>query len=153
MRNLDGCISRTTASTALKKLGIFSGILADEYEQVLHICHVTKLHENQVLFAEGDHSDAIYVLLSGEVEISCVMSGQLQIVQPGDLFGEIGVICQIPRTAAASALHDCILLRIDKNDLVFLLGKHPRISAIIMKNLAQTLSQRLISTNNSRAGF
>jgi cGMP-dependent protein kinase len=58
---------------------------------------------NEMIFSEGDHSDAIHVILEGKAEVS--MAKQVvAVLQPGDCFGEIGVLHQKPRTASVRAL-------------------------------------------------
>src|SRR3982750_2978253 len=61
----------------------------------------------QVIFREGDSSDALYVIEQGNVEISALIGPRerrvLAIFGPGDYFGEIAVIDSKPRSATAIA--------------------------------------------------
>jgi NADH dehydrogenase len=60
---------------------------------------------NEVVFQEGDRGDALYVVVDGEVEITKDVPGQgavpLRRLGPGDCFGEIALIREIPRSATA----------------------------------------------------
>ena len=78
-----------------------------------------------VLFREGDEGKEMYVLRSGRVELTKKlrsMEKRLGIVLPGDFFGELSVICNIPRTATARVLEDASLMVIDPETLRFEIG-------------------------------
>jgi len=64
----------------------------------------------QVLFDQGDPSDLVYVVESGEVEIFRVREDgteeHLTIVTPGRYFGELGPLFNLPRAASARAVTD-----------------------------------------------
>lgn len=65
-----------------------------------------------VIFWEGYPSDNAYVIVSGSVEIFQVRDNgenQLAVLGPGQMFGEIGVMDDVPRTASARALADTVL--------------------------------------------
>ncbi len=62
--------------------------------------------DGQVIFAEGANGDWMYVVESGEVEISRMVNGQrivIETLKPGDLFGEMAYIDKTPRSATATA--------------------------------------------------
>ncbi len=65
------------------------------------------LAAGQVLFSQGDDSDLVYVVESGEVEIFRTReSGEeehLTVVKPGNYFGELGPLLNLPRAASARA--------------------------------------------------
>jgi MFS family permease len=70
------------------------------------------------IVAEGDPSDAMYVLKSGEVEVRSRGEGGgperlLATLQAPAYFGEIGVLGHLPRTATVTALTDCQCARIE----------------------------------------
>lgn len=62
--------------------------------------------DGQVIFAEGANGDWMYVVESGEVEISRMVNGRrivIETLKPGDLFGEMAYIDKTPRSATATA--------------------------------------------------
>ncbi len=64
---------------------------------------------NELIFKEGDLSNEAYRLLSGSVEISIAVDGRkvvLAQLAPGDIFGEMAMIDEHPRSATAMALVD-----------------------------------------------
>lgn len=61
----------------------------------------------QVIFSEGDDSHEAFRILSGQVQIAVESGGQavtLAYLASGDIFGEMGMIDDVPRSATARAL-------------------------------------------------
>jgi len=73
-----------------------------------------------VIVKEDSHGAAVYVLSSGKVEISKMVQGKrivLDILGPGEMFGEMSYLAPAPRSATATALEDTVLELLDKNFL------------------------------------
>ena len=80
---------------------IFSALMATEHIQ-----------RGQVIFREGDKSQEAYFIVSGLVEISINTSHGVQSlakIGPGEIFGEMGMIMDRPRSATATALENTAL--------------------------------------------
>ena len=72
----------------------------------------------ETIFNYGDPGHALYIIRSGEVEIY-VKNDQgekiiLETSQPGDVFGEVAMLDNVPRTAWVTAIGDVELLRLDR---------------------------------------
>src|SRR6185295_3272546 len=63
------------------------------------------LNHGEVLYREGDPSDAVYVLAEGSIDFS-IGERLLARLGPGELFGEQGVLGNSRRGATATAAHD-----------------------------------------------
>jgi len=73
-----------------------------------------------VLFREGEASTTGFLLESGEIEVTIRIRGQpivLSRLRAGDLLGEMGVFDGAPRSATATAITNCVLLPIDRNQI------------------------------------
>ena len=73
-----------------------------------------------VIFKEGSHGSGVYILSSGKVEISKIVQGKklvLDILGPGETFGEMSYLDPAPRSATATALEDTVLEILDKDFL------------------------------------
>lgn len=132
----------------LSKIPIFYGLSDEELETVLGICKADSFKDDEIIFNQNDASHSMYIILSGEVDLTSYKTGLIYTLKSCDIFGEIGLITQQTRSANAIAQSNCKLLRIDHTDFNFLLGTHPRISAILMKNISSTLANHLIRMNN-----
>lgn len=73
-------------------------------------CNVRFFRDGETIFTEGSRSDTAYIIEVGLVEIF-VGSGddavQLSVLGPGDIFGEMGLIDNFPRSASARAVCAC----------------------------------------------
>jgi len=72
----------------------------------------------QAIFSYGDPGQALYIVRSGEIEIF-VKNDQgekivLETSRPGDIFGEVSLLDDGPRTAWVSAIGDVEVLRLDR---------------------------------------
>ena len=70
------------------------------------------------IFSEGDKGDVAYVIESGQIEISRAEQGVLAVLTEGQLFGEIALIDDTPRTATAIALDDAVLTVVSREQLL-----------------------------------
>jgi CRP-like cAMP-binding protein len=70
-----------------------------------------------VVIAEGERGDTFYVVVDGSLEVSS--DGRLlRTIGPGDFFGEIALLRDVPRTATVSAATDSVLLVIRRMDFL-----------------------------------
>jgi CRP-like cAMP-binding protein len=88
-----------------------------------------KVPQGATIFAKGDPGTTLMAVLSGSVRIS-VSAGNgheavLNIIKPGQLFGEIALLDGRARTADAVAITDCELMVIDRRDFIPFLHREP----------------------------
>jgi uncharacterized protein (TIGR02266 family) len=73
--------------------------------------------DGQIIFKEGSYGDWIYVVLRGSVEISKTIGGRkfvISMLEPGEVFGELGYFGAIKRTATSRAIGETTLGVIDR---------------------------------------
>ena len=91
-----------------------------------------------VVFAEGDKGDKMYVIRSGEVEI--LRDGHVvETLAPGGIFGEMALIDGSPRAATARAKTACELAPITEKSFLFLVHETPFFAIAVMRTLAERL--------------
>jgi CRP-like cAMP-binding protein len=76
--------------------------------------------KGKTVFSEGDAGDGAYIIESGRVGVLVARDGaEVQIAErgPGDLFGEMAIIDNRPRSASIVALEDCVLLKLTGSQL------------------------------------
>jgi CRP-like cAMP-binding protein len=108
--------------------------------------------ENEVIFQEGDVGRACFIVAEGSVEIlrSDPVSGreeQMGIMGPGDFFGEMVLLDELPRSATARTLSATRLHILYKSHFDVLLANHGRVALELLHNLARLLSARLRRQN------
>ncbi len=85
-----------------------------------HIASKETYKDGQIIFEEGSSGDWIYVVLSGSVEISKTIGGKksiLSVLEPGEVFGELGYLGHIKRTATVRAVCETPVGVIDRTFL------------------------------------
>ena len=103
----------------------------------------TNVPANTILFRQGDESNAFYIIKTGKVRIVQNMnpdgSGgrELAILKDGEFFGEMGVIEDSPRSAAAVVLEDACLLKVKRTDFDNLMALNPGIAMKIMVTITK----------------
>ena len=103
-----------------------------------------------VIFEEGDPGEVLYVIQSGEVELTRLgLMGRQAVARLGcgDFFGEMSVVVREPRTARAVAVADCRLLELDGATLEAMCVERPEIAIRIIRRLTDRLidSERRLS--------
>ena len=95
----------------------------------------------EVVFAEGDEGDKMYVIRSGEVEI--LRDGHLvETLAPGGIFGEMALIDGSPRAATARAKTACDVAPITEKSFLFLVHETPFFAIAVMRTLAERLRRQ-----------
>jgi uncharacterized protein (TIGR02266 family) len=76
--------------------------------------------DGQVIIKEGASGDWVYVILSGSVEISRTIGDKkfvIELLETGEVFGELGFFAGVPRTATACAVGETTVGVIDREFL------------------------------------
>jgi CRP/FNR family transcriptional regulator, cyclic AMP receptor protein len=85
--------------------------------------------QGAMIFAKGDPGTTLMAVLSGSVRISVPArdghEAVLNIIKPGQVFGEVALLDGRARTADAVAMIDCELIVIDRRDFIPLLRREP----------------------------
>jgi CRP-like cAMP-binding protein/MFS family permease len=101
----------------LGQLGIFASANRTVLERLAAACAVVSLPAGDVIVREGDEADALYVIVSGRVDVKsrgeAGVEAHIRVMEAGSYFGEIGLLERIPRTATVTALDDVELYRIE----------------------------------------
>ena len=97
-----------------------------------------------VIFREGEQADELFVIKSGYVRIQ-IGNRMVAELTADDIFGEMALIDNEPRSATAVAITDVELVPITEKQFLFLVGQTPYFALKVMR----TLAQRLRVTNKS----
>jgi CRP/FNR family transcriptional regulator len=101
--------------------------------------------ERATLFAHGDAGQSVLVVVHGYVKLAAsTPSGRevvLDVVGPGDLFGELAVLTEQPRAATATALTPCSLLSIDGGAFCAALARSPEAMFWMIRLLGRRVSR------------
>jgi len=125
-----------------------------ELERIKGCARICDYAAGETIFSQGEPAEAIYFIESGRVSIFIEefnTKDEVQLLGPGEFFGEMAVLNWERRTASASAREDSRLLEIHKEELRELLQAEPAIAHKIHTLLAHrneelALREKLIDT-------
>ena len=144
-------LARAKAVPILRKLPVFEGLQEAELLKLMSACSSKAVEKGDEIFKQGEDGSSMYILLAGMVDIVVEGVGVVHIMKPGEILGEMGLVCKITRTASAVAKEKSVLLHLYADILHELVKKNPNIGYIMMKNIAGILAQRIIGSNQKAA--
>jgi CRP-like cAMP-binding protein len=131
------------SQTILLRNRLFRGLPAATIERIASLGRRRNYPRGAIIFSQADPGDALYGVVSGKVLISAsAPDGRemfLNIMEPGDTFGEIAMLDGHRRTATANATAACDLVIITRNDFMDFLPREPK----LVEHLLELLCQRI----------
>ncbi|MDY0151985.1 MAG: ATP-binding protein [Candidatus Cloacimonas sp.] len=130
-------------------IGIFNGLSEEVVSNLVADLERINCPKGESIVSEHSMGDNLFFICRGKVEISKGLNNpetpfaQLSVLEPGHIFGEMGLINDEPRCASAITLEDAELLVIPRDVFSNICFNHP----VVMFNLMRTLSGRLRDTN------
>ena len=107
----------------------------EQYETFRDKFSLKQLRAGDTVLSEGGLAETFYFIRSGELTASRLSSARqeyvLKVLGPGELFGEVGLIQDVPRIATIKAITDAQLYELSKADFFDLLDSNPAFSALL----------------------
>ena len=126
---------------------LFAGLRESELARLSASLHRCRYAAGQTIFNQGDPGNALYIVEAGRVriylpteegqEVSVVLYG------PGDMFGEMSLVDRRPRSAAAVAMEDVVLLAMSSAHFDRHLQENYQLALNVMHILAVDLGGKL----------
>ncbi|TMM05347.1 MAG: MFS transporter [Actinobacteria bacterium] len=115
LARIDRTLTVPTAQLkALRAIEMFAPLPAPTLEALASSLTRVSVPAGESVFRQGDHGDRFYIVDSGEIEIE-IDGREANVLGPGDHFGEIALLRDIPRTATARARKETQLYALDRN--------------------------------------
>ena len=95
-----------------------------------------------VVFREGDAGDDMYIIQRGKVRVSKEFSGKqhvIAVLEKGEFFGEMAIVSRMLRTATVTAIDQVDVLAFDRDGLLAMITRNPRIGLSIIDRLCRRL--------------
>ena len=127
----------------LKKNVLFASVTTSELRAVAAVAEELHFRPGEAIVREKDIGDALYLIKNGAVTISKLVGGERSVelarMEAGECFGEMAAIDEEVRSATVSALRECSVLRIGKEDLHDVLRENPQIGIELLKIFVKRL--------------
>lgn len=126
----------------LRRIPMFAKVEPAKLKLLAFTSQRVTFETGQELFHQGDAADAAYIIVDGLADIIVdTPAGPLTVAQLGknDLVGEIGIICEVPRTATVKAASRVTTLRIARDLFYRMLTDFPVMALEVMRDLGHKL--------------
>ena len=134
--------------SVLRKHPIFADLDPDAFDQLCRYAKHSTLKRGASLFSKGDPGISLYAVISGTVKMSISSpdgrNAILNIIGPGEIFGEMALLDGGARSADAIANSNCELFVIDRREFIPFVKSQP---ALAMKFI-ELLCERLRRTSD-----
>lgn len=128
----------------LTTIPIFQNLSPHDVEVLNGFWQERKLRKGQSLFKKGEIGDSMFVIQEGSLEITVPIDApqktmRVSVLHEGDFVGELSLIDGLPRTATATALENCRLLEMKREDFTKFLEKRPSVAISMMSEIGKRL--------------
>jgi CRP/FNR family transcriptional regulator, cyclic AMP receptor protein len=135
--------SYASKQSVLRKHPIFSGLAPDAMDQLCRYAKLTSLKRGATISSKGDPGTSLYAVISGTVKISVSSpdgrNAILNLIGPGEIFGEVAVLDGKARTADMTANSNCEIFVIDRREFLPFVRSQPALAMKFIELLCARL--------------
>jgi CRP/FNR family cyclic AMP-dependent transcriptional regulator len=125
----------------LGRIKLFAELAEGDLGHIAAIAQRRRHEQHKVIVRQGDTNQDMYYVVKGLLKVTaCDTRGHeivMNLLKPGDSFGEIAFLDGLARSATVTAIEPCELLEIRRGDFFRLLQRFPQIYFPLLKALAQ----------------
>jgi len=138
------------ALSFFQNVHIFSSLTDIEIKTVVKSLKLSSTKKGDILCRQGDEGKILYIVKEGKAAGAIKLAGgeQKEIVEfnPGDFFGEMSIIENVPRSATCYVKESGSLYKLHKKDFFKIIESNPQIAIKIMYKMLNITTQRLRKT-------
>lgn len=130
----------------LRLIPFFSDLSDDVLSAIEKYCRREHYGRGELVFAEGDFGDRMYIIQSGQVKVTAERDGAERIfsyLNPGNFFGETALLTGEPRNAGVRVVIDSDLISLGRQELQELIETYPSIAVEISRELSRRLTRQI----------
>jgi CRP-like cAMP-binding protein len=129
----------------LAKVPLFSSLSEPALDELAQVAHMRRLKPREELCHKGDEGSQVYVIVSGRLRVSTTSAEgsdvQFNLMNPGEVCGELALLTGGERTATMSAFESCEVLGLDRRDFLPFLRRNPDAAVQLLEVLAGRLAR------------
>lgn len=129
-------------TAVLREMELFSKVDDRQLRAVAMMGEELSYRDGERLFDQGDEGEAAYVVIEGAVEVLVRVNGgerSVATLGKGEIFGELAVLCDRPRTTGIAARGDLVALRLERGVILNMLREFPDIALQMIRILGRRL--------------
>jgi CRP/FNR family transcriptional regulator, cyclic AMP receptor protein len=147
-------MSLNKAVTVMMEIPMFRNVDPKRLRLFAFMGETLTYRAGERLFERGDEGNAAYIIIDGTVDVLVpVEDGETAVAALGskEIFGEMAVLCDQPRSTAIAARTDLTVLRLQRSAFLNLLREFPDIALELIKVLASRLESTTRELATARA--
>jgi len=128
IRYLSYCPNAENINEAKRKIMILKTRVAFNYPKYPPDAMVQAYPKDCLIFAEGETGNNLYIIQTGSIKITKIVDNQevvLEVLGKNDIFGEMAMLEDKPRSATAEVYNDCTLLAVNRTNFAKLINDQP----------------------------
>lgn len=134
----------------LERHPLLAHLTREQLEHIAAAGEVEWFEPGEEVVAEGSLGDALYLVLSGKVEVSRA-GHPLAALEPGEFFGEMSMLEPVTRSATVAAALPSYLFRLPYKAIQGLVSTDAGAATALLVHIVKTLSERLRRANDTLA--
>lgn len=138
----------------LRNIPLFSKVDPSKLKLLAFASERITFSSGQELFHQGDHADTAYIIIEGSADVGVdTPGGEISVAKlaKNDIVGEIGILCDVPRTATLRAIDAVTTLAISKDLFFQMVREYPDMAIEIMRELADRLEKTTTQLREARS--
>ena len=124
----------------LREVDMFAPLSLATLENVSRRVDAIHVHAGETVVREGEYGDRFYVVAEGRLDVTCER-GAYPPVGAGDVFGEIALLQDVPRTATVTARDDCLLYALDRESFLCAVSSHASATSAARRVASERLAR------------
>ena len=135
-------MSLNDAVDVMREVALFRNVDDKRLRLFAFMGETLNYRDGERLFEQGDEGDAAYIVLDGAVDVLVPTDGgeiSVAVLGKKEIFGEMAVLCDQPRTTAIAAKGELQVLRLERRAILDMLREFPDISIEFIRVLAGRL--------------
>jgi hypothetical protein len=129
--------------TFLKESEFFAALPLEELYQIAMSMTEESCRTGAVVIEEGTRGDKMYIVVRGRLEVRKGKDQRIALLREKQVFGEMSLLDDQPRSASVVALEDTHLLSLQRASLERILRRHWSVAFNLMRTLSRRLRERM----------
>ena len=133
---------------SLSRVWLFNALAKDDLVRLSQLAKVRVYKPRETIVSKGDPANEFYVLLRGRAKVSAQgkdgADAAINVMGPGEVFGEVGILDSQPRSATVTTLEECEIAVVDKRAFEGLLATSPEVAIKLLSVLAGRIRELTI---------